>query len=375
MSLLKVGIVATSRKEHERRVPVHVDHLPWIEERIRRQMVFERGYGVPFGVPDERIASVCGGVVPRDELFEACDIIALPKPMHADLEQMRSGQVLWGWAHAVQDVTLAQIAIDRRLTLMTWESMNTWDAAGRWQSHIFRANNEIAGYAGVLHATGLLGITGHYGRDRRVVVTHYGSASRGAVRALRGLGFGEIIVLAWQLPTEPVEGVRFLRMHVDGDGRVTVAEPDGRSRPVIDLLATTDVIVNGILQDPDRPVMFVREGEADRLRPNSLVIDISCDAGMGFAFARPTTFEQPMFRAGPVHYYAVDHTPSYLWDSASWEISEALLPFLPVVLAGPAAWGRDETVRRAVEIEAGVVKNPKILSFQRRAAEYPHPRQ
>ena len=37
-------------------------------------------------------------------------------------------------------------------------------------------------------------------------------------------------------------------------------------------------------------------------------------------------------------YYAVDHSPSYLWDAATWEISEALLPFLPTVMAGPEAW-------------------------------------
>ncbi|MFC4950754.1 lysylphosphatidylglycerol synthase domain-containing protein [Pseudonocardia sp. GCM10023141] len=28
-------------------------------------------------------------------------------------------------------------------------------------------------------------------------------------------------------------------------------------------------------------------------------------------------------------YHAVDHSPSYLWNSATWEISETLLPFLP----------------------------------------------
>ena len=44
-----------------------------------------------------------------------------------------------------------------------------------------------------------------------------------------------------------------------------------------------------------------------------------------------------------VHYYAVDHSPSYLWNSATWEISEALLPFLRTVLAGPAAWDADPT--------------------------------
>ena len=54
---------------------------------------------------------------------------------------------------------------------------------------------------------------------------------------------------------------------------------------------------------------------------------MSCDEGMGFEWARPTSFDDPMLTvATGVHYYAVDHSPSYLWDSATWEISEALIP-------------------------------------------------
>jgi len=96
---------------------------------------------------------------------------------------------------------------------------------------------------------------------------------------------------------------------------------------------------------------------------------------MGFSWARPTSFEWPTFVVGAnVTYYAVDHSPSYLWDSATWEISEALLPYLPTVLAGRDAWQADQTVRRAIEILDGVVLNPNILSFQNRQTQYPHAR-
>ena len=101
-------------------------------------------------------------------------------------------------------------------------------------------------------------------------------------------------------------------------------------------------------------------------------MDVSCDEGMGFYFAKPTTFKEPMFKVGKIHYYAVDHTPSYLWNSASWEISNSLIPYLPIVMGGPASWKESETVRRAIEIRDGVVQNPKILSFQNRSAAYPH---
>jgi hypothetical protein len=71
----------------------------------------------------------------------------------------------------------------------------------------------------------------------------------------------------------------------------------------------------------------------------------------------------------------VDHSPSYLWNSATWEISEAILPHLRPVLAGPSAWDAHDTIRRAIEIRDGVIQNPRILSFQHRSPDYPHPRQ
>jgi alanine dehydrogenase len=120
---------------------------------------------------------------------------------------------------------------------------------------------------------------------------------------------------------------------------------------------------------------FATTEELARLAPGTIVIDVSVDPGMGFQWARSTSFAMPMITVGDrVNYYAVDHSPSLLWDSASWEIGQALLGHLATVAAGPAAWEADPTIRRAIEIQDGVVRNPRILSFQGREAEYPHAR-
>ncbi len=129
------------------------------------------------------------------------------------------------------------------------------------------------------------------------------------------------------------------------------------------------------MQDTDNPVVFVRNDEIPLFAPGTLIIDVSCDEGMGFEWARPTSFAAPMFTVGnDIHYYAVDHSPSHLWNSATWEISEALIPFLGPVMSGEEGWDTQETIRRAIEIRNGIVQNPKILSFQSRSATYPHPR-
>lgn len=109
--------------------------------------------------------------------------------------------------------------------------------------------------------------------------------------------------------------------------------------------------------------------------PGSLIVDVSCDRGMGFTWARPTTFEDPVFTVGDrVHYYAVDHTPSLLWNSATWAISEALIPHLKTVSGGPEAWQADDTIRKAIEIQDGNVINRAVLAFQNREETYPHAR-
>jgi alanine dehydrogenase len=118
---------------------------------------------------------------------------------------------------------------------------------------------------------------------------------------------------------------------------------------------------------------FLTNDDLPTMESGTLVVDVSCDEGMGFEWAKPTSFDEPTFTVGNgVTYYAVDHSPSYLWNSATWEISQALLPYVSKVLAGPDSWDADETLRRAIEIRDGVIQNPEILAFQNRSSEYPH---
>jgi alanine dehydrogenase len=148
----------------------------------------------------------------------------------------------------------------------------------------------------------------------------------------------------------------------------------GKAIPLAEELSNCDIIVNCILQDTNRPLMYIEGEEVNRLKPGTLIIDVSCDHGMGFDFARPTSFKAPAFEVGHgVTYYAVDHSPSYLWNAATYEISGALLPYIGTVMGGAEAWQKDLTIHKAIEIRNGVILNPKILSFQNRASEYPHP--
>jgi alanine dehydrogenase len=229
----------------------------------------------------------------------------------------------------------------------------------------------------VLHALQIAGVSGSYGRELRAVVIGFGATARGAVSGLNALGVQDVDVLTHRevaAVAAPIHTVTLF--HFDDNestGRIShVDTPDG-AVPLPGFLAQHDVIVNCVLQDTDDPHVFMTDADLAHLAPGSLVVDVSCDEGMGFSWARPTTFREPTFVVGDhVLYYAVDHSPSHLWDSATWEISEALLTFLRPVMAGSEAWDADPTIRRAIEIREGVIQNPAILSFQGRSPVHPH---
>jgi len=377
MDQLTLGVIARSRKENERRLALHPLHIKRIAADLRKRIFLERGYGEHFGISDDSLGPWVAGFLTREELFGECDVILLPKPQPQDLEEMRERQVLWGWPHCVQDREITQLSIERRLTLIAFEAMNFWSADGSFNLHVFHKNNEMAGYCSVLHALELIGMTGEYGRRLRAAVISFGATGRGAVTALNAHGVNDVDVLTHRdinAVASPIHSARMVRFEqaADDPSRCYALRDDGRV-PIAVFLAEHDIVVNCVLQDTDTPLMFVTSDDLHFFTPGSLIVDVSCDEGMGFSWARPTSFAEPTLTVGAnVHYYGVDHSPSYLWDSATWEISEALLPHLRPALAGPRAWDANETIRRAIEIRAGVIQNPRILSFQHRSPDYPH---
>lgn len=372
-----VGVVGTSKKVNERRLPIRPEHLARIPEVFRRQLIFEEGYGSPFGITDLEIAAVTGGVATRHELLADVGTVIINKPVLSDFQELRKGGCLWGYVHCVQQQDVAQAAIDHEQTLIAFEDMYVWSPDGHMGRHTFYKNNEMAGYCGVIHALQLKGIDGHYGNQRRIIIFGFGAVSRGAIYALKAHGFRDITICIQRPDHEVREEVLdcdYVRIRAGGVGepRMMVVDHDGSLRPLTELMSSADIIVNGTFQDTKDPINFVTEVEAGYLKPNSLIIDVSCDEGMGFFFAKPTTFDDPIFKYETIDYYAVDHTPSYLWESATRSISAALIVYLPTVLAGRESWQKNETIRRAINIADGVIKNNAILSFQKREQNYPH---
>jgi N5-(carboxyethyl)ornithine synthase len=377
MKKLTLGVIGTSRKEDERRVPIHPDHLIRLPSKIRKQLIFERGYGNPFGLDDDFFVSHAGGVASRHELLAEIGNVIIAKPVLADLQEIREGGLIWGYPHCAQQDDITQAAIDRQLTLIAFEDMFIWSPDGHIGRHTFYKNNEMAGYCAVIHALQLIGIDGHYGNQRKVIIFSFGAVSRGAIYALKAHGFRDITICI-QRPDhevrEEILDVHYVRIRegVNKEARIVYVEHDGKVQPLSQLIRESEIIINGTYQDTDNPIDFVTEEEKDNLKPGCLIIDVSCDEGMGFYFAKPTSFKNPILNIDNIYYYAVDHTPSYLWESASRAISAALIVYLPTILEGHSSWMKNSTIQKAINIDIGVIKKESVLTFQNRSPDYPH---
>ena len=385
-SSLTLGAFCTNFKEpeFEKRLGLHPDDLSNIPSDARKQVFLESGYGKPWHLSDDALKQTgIGGVMPRHQLLQQADVLLIPKITQQDMNDAPANKIFWGWPHFVQNADITQTAIDKGLSSITFEGSFDWNGVEKGQ-HSYYANNEMAGYCGAMHALQLRGITGQYGgwAEKTVVVISHGSVSQGAIKCLQGQGFNNITVFT-NRPPEAVDqkfpGVRYAQFNVQDDGTIVTntAKDSGNNQavvPFVETLKDAAIVVNGTLQDPDHPKMFVRDEDVPKLPKGQLVIDISCDNAMGFPFAVPTSFAEPMIETnGGVYYYAVDHTPTLCWDSATREISSVNTPLIPEVLQGKNQWLANPTLRNAFEMDNGRVRNPAILSFQNRDAAHPHP--
>ncbi|MGY6647577.1 N(5)-(carboxyethyl)ornithine synthase [Wenyingzhuangia sp. IMCC45574] len=377
MTFLKMGVIGTSKKEDERRLPIYPEHLKRLPEDIRKQLIFEKGYGAPFHISDEEISELSGGIATRSEILSDIGDVIIAKPILVDLEEVKDNGIVWGYPHCAQQKEITQISIDKKLTLIAFEDMYMWHSNGQKGRHTFYKNNEMAGYSAVIHALQLKGIDGHYGNQRKVLILSFGAVSRGAIYALKAHGYRDITICVQRLDEEVREEVldvhyARIRKGEENEARMIVVEHDGTERPLLELINESEIIINGTYQNTNSPIDYVKEDEKKMLRKGTLIIDVSCDEGMGFYFAKPTTFKKPIIAIDNIDYYAVDHTPSYFWESASRSISAALVTHIPSVIGGRECWKKNKAIVNAINIDKGVVVKDTILKFQNRNIEYPH---
>lgn len=286
-----------------------------------KDLVFESGYGQVVGYDDEAYRRIGATVTDRRTVCE-CPIICNCKLMLTD-EYFRPGRLLFGWIHAVQGRQITDLLVKNKMTAIAWEEMFE---NGR---HCFWHNNEIAGEAAVLHAFIKWGRLAY---KSVVAVIGCGNVARGAIRTLERLGCN---VTVYDRKT----------VHL-------ISKEIGRY----------DVVVNAVLWNVFNEYHLIYEEDLAKMKPGAMIVDISCDDGLCIESSRPTTIDEPVYLHLGIFHYAVDHTPSLFYKSASESISKVVARFIDDLIKEKS----NHVLDQATIIRDGIILDQRINRFQHR---------
>lgn len=316
-----MGLVISKKSGEKRRALLPVDIAKNINNA--NQLFVERGYGETVDVTDEEYAAVGCKIVSREEAL-ACDIICDVKLGDADyLDLIEDNKILFGWAHAVQNVNFTSNVIEHNQTVIAWEEMYE---DGRY---ILYRNREVAGEAAVMHAFR------YYGKmpyDARVAILGNGQTAKGAMRVLHGLG-ADIDV--------------YPRKH----------ETLFKKK-----MYEYDVLINCVMWDTNRTDRIIYKDDLKKLKKGAMIIDVSCDPYLEIETSHPTTIDNPVYVVDGIIHYAVDNTPAMYHKTVTKILSENLSKYVDQLLCGKYG----DTVNNAIVIDNGHIKSENILKFRQK---------
>lgn len=309
-----------SKKENELRralIPLHLERV-----KNRDHLYFEKGYGELLGFSDKDYEKYGAYVVSREEVLSK-NVICDAKVGDADYLTMLQKQTIFGWVHLVQNRDITDAVIKGGLTTFCWEDMFE---KGR---HCFWRNNEMAGEAAIMHAFRCYGEMPY---NTKVALIGRGNVANGALRILTCLGAD---VTIYNRRTEDLFREELGQFHV---------------------------IVNAVLWDTSRRDHIIYRDDLKRMKPNSLIIDISCDKAGAIESSIPTTIDSPIYSVDGVMHYVVDHTPSLFYKTASASISEVVSSYIDELIEDKPG----QVLMDSIGIKNGIIQDHRICDFQER---------
>lgn len=272
------------------------------------------------------------------EVYKADIILKIEPPTLAEMEYFKPGQIL---ISALQLGHLEKRFIDallhKRVTSLAWEFIE--DKVGGMP--IIRSMSEIAGSTVMLIAAEYLssihdgkgiilgGITGV--PPTKVVIIGAGTVAEYAARAALSLG-AEIQVFDNHLyklrRIKHTLGHQFYTSTID---TITLG----------DSLATADVVIGALRAEKGKARHVVSEEMVSRMKPSSLIIDLSIDQGGCIATSEITTHSKPIFRKYEVIHYCVPNVASRVAHTATTALSNI---FTPTILRAAEEGGVEQMI-------------------------------
>jgi alanine dehydrogenase len=312
-------------------------------------VVVEHGAGEGAQFSDQEYSEAGARIAyDRKEVFE-CTVIAKSAPVSdTELELLQQGQTIISPIHLpVMRRHILERLMERRITALSFENLK--DESGH--NPIVRSMSEIAGSAVMLIAGQYLG-DARQGRGMllggisgippaKVVIIGAGIVGEYAARTALALGASVKIF------DNDIYRLKRLQNNMGARLWTSVIEP----RILAKQLKTCDVAVGALSSSGGRTPIVVTEEMVSRMRPGSVVIDVSIDRGGCFETSEMTSHENPVIVRHGVQHYCVPNIPSRFARTASQAVSNVLMPLM---LRIADEGGLENLIRHRFNIRSGV---------------------
>jgi alanine dehydrogenase len=292
-------------KEQEQRVALLPSGTTQLTKHGHSVLV-ETNAGLGSGYPDQDYVKAGAEIVEQaKEVFARADmIVKVKEPLKAEFPLLRKGQILFTYLHLAASKSLTEallksgvtgvayetIQVDHRLPLL--EPMS--EIAGRMS--VVMGANFLAKYNG---GSGVLlgGVPGVL--PGRVVVLGGGTSGVNALRMAKGLGADATIL------DVDVERLRFLDIAIENLHTLYSNEAN-----LDDLMPDCDLLIGAVLLPGAKAPKLITRAMLRKMKPGSVMVDISIDQGGCAETSRPTTHLDPVYVEEGVTHYCVANMPA-----------------------------------------------------------------
>ena len=284
----------------------------------------------------------------KKEVFE-CDILVKSAPVsESECELLKPNQYIISPIHlAVMKREILQKMMDKKITALSFENLK--DDTGH--NPIVRSMSEIAGSAVMLIAGQYLSKTNN-GKGvlvggisgippTKVIIIGAGIVGEYAARTALAMGASVKVF------DNSIYRLKRLQNNIGVRMWTSVLEPKILAKQ----LKTCDVAVGALSGAAGRTPIVVTEETVSKMRPGSVIVDVSIDHGGCFETSKVTSHEQPVFTKYDVIHYCVPNIPSGFARTASQAISNVLMPLM---LETGEDGGIDHIVWHKINIRSGI---------------------
>lgn len=289
-------------------------------------VVLESGAGTAANFSDAEYAEQGARIsYNKKEVFESDIIVKIAPPMLEEIELMHKGQTL---ISSLQTGTLKQdylkALMQKKINALCFENLRD---EGNVLS-VVRAMSEIVGSTSILIAAEYLSnVTGGKGLmlggftgvpPTEIVILGAGTVGEYAARTALALG-AEVKVF-----DSSIYRLRRLQNNLGSRVFTSVMQPIVLNKAIV----TCDVVIGAIRAKHGRSPCIVMEETVAKMKPHSVVIDVSIDQGGCFETSEVTNHTNPTFRKYDVIHYCVPNIASRVPRTASYALTNIFAPIL-----------------------------------------------